>query len=312
MDEHIIYPQAEDIGKRIDVFISQKVEGITRSYAQKLIDENRVTVNHNNNYVKSNYKLRAKDWVNVVVPDPQVLKIEADSSIILKVLYEDNDLIVIDKPQGMVVHPAAGNYEGTLVNAVMAHCKDNLSQINGVIRPGIVHRIDKDTSGVLVIAKNDKAHLSLAKQIKEHTVTRRYISIVVGNIKEDEGTINAPIGRHPIDRKKMAVTAKGRTRSAVTHFKVLERFEDYTLIEAQLETGRTHQIRVHMAYINHPVLGDPVYGPKKSSFKLKGQVLHARILGFIHPTKNEYMEFQSEIPEYFNQIINTLRGKNKC
>lgn len=306
MKTHNLNVATEDASKRLDSYLSEKIDQLSRSYAQKLIDSGDIKVS--GKPVKSNYKVKENDSIEVTIPQPKELDIVADENIKLDIIYEDNDVIVINKPQGMVVHPAAGNYAGTLVNALMAHCKGNLSEINGVIRPGIVHRIDKDTTGVLVIAKNNNAHLSLAKQIKDHTVTRRYVAIVHGNISEASGTINAPIGRHPVDRKKMAVVGKGTSRHAVTHFTVLERFGEYTLIEAKLETGRTHQIRVHMAYIKHPVLGDPVYGPKKQKFNLAGQALHAKVLGFIHPTKNEYMEFEAPLPEYFERLIKILRS----
>lgn len=303
MKEYTFKIGENDFKKRIDIFLAENIKGISRSFAKKLLDNKNVTVNGKS--VKSNYKLKLNDFINVTVPEPKTLEICAND-IDLDIIYEDEDLIVINKPQGMVVHPAVGNYEGTLVNALLAHCGENLSEINGVIRPGIVHRIDKDTSGCLVVAKNNHTHLSLVKQIKEHTVTRKYIAIVHGNIKEDSVTIDAPIGRHPIDRKKMAVVAGGRR--AVTHFTVLERFGEYTLIEAKLETGRTHQIRVHMSYINHPVLGDPIYGPKKQKFKLQGQALHAKTLGFIHPTKNKYMEFEAPVPRYFEELLEKLRN----
>lgn len=304
MKVHSIIVEEVDLGIRIDSLISFNIDSISRSYAQKLITDEMVLVNGKT--VKSNYKVKNGDNIEVTVPEPQKIEVAAED-IDLDILYEDSEIIVINKSQGMVVHPAAGNYTGTLVNALIAHCKDSLSEINGVIRPGIVHRIDKDTSGVLVVAKNNRAHLSLSKQIKDHTVTRRYNAIVHGNIKEQGGTINMPIGRHPVERKKMAVVDEEKGRRAVTHFSVLERFGDYTLIEAKLETGRTHQIRVHMAYIKHPLLGDPVYGPKKGKFNLNGQVLHARVLGFIHPSKNTYMEFEAPLPEYFEALLKKLR-----
>lgn len=306
MNEYNLEVNVDNLGARIDTYISQNIDSISRSYAQKLIIEGWVLVN--NKSIKPNYNVKINDSIKVNVPEPIKLDIAAED-IVIDVLYEDDDIILINKPQGMVVHPAAGNYTGTLVNALIAHCGDSLSEINGVIRPGIVHRIDKDTSGVLVVAKNNNAHLSLAKQIKEHTVTRRYNAIVYRNIKEQSGTINAPIGRHPVERKKMTIVVEEKGRKAVTHFTVLERLGDYTLIEARLETGRTHQIRVHMAYIKHPVLGDMVYGPKKDKFNLKGQVLHARILGFIHPSKNTYMEFEAPFPEYFEKLLKGLRSR---
>lgn len=292
-----------DVNKRLDVFLTEKIEGKSRSYIQEVIDKEAVKVN--NKIKKSNYKLKLQDEVLVEVPESVELEVEAEN-IPINIIYEDKDVIVINKPQEMVVHPAPGNYSGTLVNALLYHCKD-LSGINGVIRPGIVHRIDKDTSGILVIAKNDNAHNKLSEQLKEHTMTRTYLALVEGNIKVDEGTVNAPIGRHLIDRIKMAIVKDGR--EAVTHFRVLERFGDYTLVQCNLETGRTHQIRVHMAHIGHPLVGDAVYGYKKQKFNLKGQVLHAKVLGFIHPTTGEYIEFDSEIPTYFKELLEKLRKR---
>ena len=293
----------EDAQRRIDVFLSEKIENMSRSHAQKLIGQNDVLVN--GNIVKCNYKIKKNDIVLVTIPEPQKLE-AAPEDIDIEILYEDEYLVVVNKPQGMVVHPAAGHSSGTLVNALLSKCS-NLSTINGVVRPGIVHRIDKDTSGVLVVAKNDMAHISLAEQIKKHTVNRIYVAIVEGRIKDDEGTINLPIGRHPVERKKMAVVQNGR--NAVTHYKVLERYEKNTYIQAKLETGRTHQIRVHMAYIGHPLVGDPVYGFKKQRFKLNGQALHAKTLGFIHPATGEYMEFSAEPPLYFTELLNKLRNE---
>ncbi|WP_291578742.1 RluA family pseudouridine synthase [Clostridium sp. UBA6640] len=291
-----------DINKRLDVFISERLEGKSRSYVQGLIEEEKVKVNEK--FKKSNYKLKLNDSVIIEIPEATTLEVEKED-IPLDILYEDNDVIVINKPQDMVVHPAPGNYSGTLVNALLYHCND-LSGINGVVRPGIVHRIDKDTSGILVIAKNDNAHNKLAEQLKEHSMTRTYYALVEGKLKEDSGTINAPIGRHPVERIKMAVV-KNNGKEATTHYKVLERFNHYTLVRCNLETGRTHQIRVHMAYIGHPLVGDTVYGFKKQKFKLQGQVLHAKELGFIHPTTNEYMKFTSNIPKYFEDLIGNLR-----
>lgn len=291
-----------DINKRLDVFISEKLEGKSRSYVQGLIEEEKVKVNEK--FKKSNYKLKLNDSVIIEIPEATTLEVEKED-IPLDILYEDNDVIVINKPQDMVVHPAPGNYSGTLVNALLYHCND-LSGINGVVRPGIVHRIDKDTSGILVIAKNDNAHNKLAEQLKEHSMTRTYYALVEGKLKEDSGTINAPIGRHPVERVKMAVV-KNNGKEATTHYKVLERFNHYTLVKCNLETGRTHQIRVHMAHIGHPLVGDTVYGFKKQKFKLQGQVLHAKELGFIHPTTNEYMKFTSNIPKYFEDLIGNLR-----
>ena len=284
---------------RIDKFIADNADDISRSYAQKLISDCLVTVN--GKAVKSNYKTKSGDIIEISVPDPVKLDVKAED-IELDIVYEDDCMLVVNKPQGMVVHPAAGNYTNTLVNALLNHCGDSLSEINGVIRPGIVHRIDKDTSGLLMVAKNNDAHISLSEQIKEHSLTRKYIAIVHGNIKEDSGTIDKPIGRNPNDRKKMCITDKN-SRNAVTHFKVLERFGTYTFLELKLETGRTHQIRVHMASIGHPVLGDKTYGVKKEKYNLTGQLLHAKVVGFIHPKTGEYMEFETEIPERFQVFL---------
>lgn len=292
-----------DIDKRLDLFLSENLEGMSRSYVQGIIEKDAVRVNGKQK--KSNYKMKLNDEVSIDIPNPVELQVEPEN-IPINIVYEDSDVIVVNKPQDMVVHPAPGNYNGTLVNALLYHCKD-LSGINGVIRPGIVHRIDKDTTGILVIAKNDNAHNKLALQLKDHTMTRTYYALVEGNVKSDEGTIDAPIGRHPSDRIKMTVIKDGR--EAVTHFKILERFGEYTLIQCNLETGRTHQIRVHMAHIGHPLVGDNVYGRKKQKFKVLGQVLHAKKLGFIHPTTGEYIEFDSELPEYFVELLNKLRNK---
>lgn len=293
---------ADISGERIDAWLSKRIDNLSRSYIQKLLDENKVTVNNKN--IKSNFKLKINDEIIVDIPEPKVLDVLPEK-INLNILYEDEDIIVVNKPKGMVVHPAAGNYTGTLVNALMEYCGDRLSDINGVVRPGIVHRIDKDTSGVLVVAKSNTAHEALSKRLKEHDINRVYIAVVDGVIREDSGKIDVPIGRHPIERKKMAVNTKNGRR-AVTHFKVLERFKDATYIEVRLETGRTHQIRVHMSYIGHAIVGDQVYGRKRLKFDIKGQVLHAKILGFIHPVKNEYMEFTAEIPEYFKDLLEKL------
>ncbi len=295
-------PEKDEAGKRIDVYISQYRDDLSRSQVQKLITDGKVTVNGKN--IKSNYRLREKDIIDIEIPDPEPLDIEAED-ISLNILYEDSDVIVIDKPQGMVVHPAPGHYSGTVVNALMYHCKDSLSGINGCMRPGIVHRIDMNTSGIIVAAKSDAAHKSLAVQFAEHSINRRYRAIVVGNIKEDTLTVDKPIGRNPKDRKKMAIVEGGKR--AVTHFTVLERFGRYTYIEASLETGRTHQIRVHMAYSGHPLLGDNIYGSEKQPYKLMGQVLHAGLLGFVHPATGEYMEFRSEVPEYFSKLLERFR-----
>lgn len=299
--------EQEDKGKRIDVFTAEEIEylekTVSRSRIQKLAEQQYLKVNGKN--VKSNYKLREKDLIELTIPDVEPVKILPED-IPLDILYEDKDVIVVNKPQGMVVHPAAGHMTGTLVNALLYHCKGELSGINGEQRPGIVHRIDKDTSGVLMVAKNDKAHQCLALQLAEHSITRKYHAIVFNGIKQEQGTIDKPIGRNPQDRKKMAITEKN-SRHAVTHYKVLERLGNYTYIEAQLETGRTHQIRVHMTSIGHPLLGDMVYGTKKQPFSLQGQALHAKVLGFVHPTTKEYMEFEAPLPEYFLKLIEKLK-----
>lgn len=294
-------------GKRLDVFLAEVLGDFTRSRIQKLIARGCITVN--GDIVRSNYKLREGDIVEVEVPEAKETQIQAED-IPLDIVYEDEHMLVVNKPQGMVVHPAAGNCDGTLVNALMAHCGHNLSGINGEIRPGILHRIDKDTSGLLLVAKNDRAHLGLSEQIKEHSLTREYLALVHGNIKEDSGTINAPIGRDEKDRKKMTITQKN-SKDAVTHFFVLERFDKYTFIRCRLETGRTHQIRVHMSKKGHPIVGDPVYGVKKEEFKLNGQLLHAHMIGYKHPITGEYMEFSRPVPEYFEEVLEKLRRKHQ-
>ena len=290
-------------GQRIDRYLSDELEDRSRSYIQKIMKEGYVKVNQKP--VKSNYRLSFGDSVEVTLPEAKEPDIVPEN-IPLDILYEDQDIIMINKPKQMVVHPAPGHYSGTLVNALMYHCGDELSGINGCMRPGIVHRIDMDTTGSLVVCKNDKAHQSLSEQLKVHSIRRIYVAIVHGNIKEEEGTVNAPIGRHPTDRKKMSIHAKN-ARNAITHYKVLKRFGDYTYIQCKLETGRTHQIRVHMASIGHPLLGDQVYGPKKCPFsKLVGQTLHARTLGFIHPRTNEYIEVNAPLPDYFLNLLEKL------
>ena len=295
--------EKEDVGTRLDVFLAENMEDLSRSAVQKLVEGGHIQLNGGS--VKSNYKLREKDVIDVEVPEAKEIEILPED-IPLDILYEDADVIVVNKPQGMVVHPAPGHYTGTLVNALMYHCRENLSGINGVMRPGIVHRIDMDTTGSLLVCKNDRAHQILAEQLKDHSITRRYEAIVHGNLKEDSGTVNAPIGRHPTDRKKMSVHAP-HGREAVTHYRVLERFGNYTHIECELETGRTHQIRVHMASIGHPILGDLVYGPTKCPFRLQGQTLHARILGFVHPSTGAYVQFDAPLPEYFEELLKKLR-----
>ena len=295
---------SEDADSRIDRYLAQQMPDQSRSFLQKLIREEQITVN--GRPVKANYRLQPEDQVLVIVPDPQLPDILPEN-IPLDILYEDSDVLVINKPKGMVVHPAAGHYTNTVVNAVMYHRQGNLSGINGVMRPGIVHRIDRDTTGAIVICKNDQAHQSLAQQLKEHSITRSYRAIVWNNLKEDEGTVDRPIGRHPVDRKKMAVNEKNG-KTAVTHYRVLERFGRFTYIECRLETGRTHQIRVHMASIGHPLLGDEVYGPSgKQPFRLQGQCLHAMTLGFLHPSTGEYVEFEAPLPEYFTQLLKNFR-----
>lgn len=295
--------EKEDVGSRIDVFLAEAMEQLSRSGVQKLIDAGQIT--RNGKPTKANEKLKEGDVIHVTLPDVKEVEILPEN-IPLDILYEDKDVIVVNKPQGMVVHPAPGHLSGTLVNALLYHCGEELSGINGEKRPGIVHRIDKDTSGVLMVAKNDMAHQSLAAQLAVHSITRKYYAIVYNGFPEDTGTVDRPIGRNPQDRKKMAVTEK-HSRHAVTHYRVLERMEKFTLIEAQLETGRTHQIRVHMAYIGHPLLGDPVYGPKKQPIHLEGQALHAKVLGFQHPRTGEYMEFEAPLPPYFEALLERLR-----
>lgn len=299
--------KVENAGVRIDKFISENADGITRSAAAKLIEDGDVTVDGKE--ISKNYKCKENDEITVFIPDAKPLEAKAEN-IPLDIIYEDGDLLVVNKPKGMVVHPAAGNYDGTLVNALLYHCQGSLSGINGVIRPGIVHRIDKDTSGLLIVAKNDLAHINLAQQIKEHSFHRAYQAVVYGNIKEESDTVNQPIGRNPNDRKKMAVTLKN-SKNAVTHYEVINRFGDFTHIRCVLETGRTHQIRVHMAYIGHPLAGDSVYGPKKVIKSLDGQCLHAGEIGFIHPRTGQYMEFKAELPDYFKTFLARLESSRK-
>lgn len=287
---------------RIDRYLSGQCDDLSRSYLQKLMKDGAVCVG--GKAVKSNYKVAAGDVVTLLVPEavePEIVPEAMD----LDILYEDQDIILINKPKGMVVHPAAGHISGTLVNGLLDHCRGDLSGINGVMRPGIVHRIDMDTTGVLIACKNDMAHNSIAEQLKAHTITRRYYAIVHGNLKAEEGTVDAPIGRHPVDRKKMSINEKNG-RDAVTHYRVLERFGTFTYVECRLETGRTHQIRVHMASIGHPLLGDAVYGPAKCPYKLQGQTLHAGVLGILHPRTGEYMEFSAPLPEYFEELLHKL------
>lgn len=293
----------ETAGTRVDKLLADSMDGFTRSGIQHLLSEGNVTCGAKP--ITKNYKCREGDEIRVFVPDAKPLDVEAQD-IPLDIVYEDEYLLVVNKPKGMVVHPANGNYDGTLVNALMHHCGDSLSGINGVIRPGIVHRIDKDTSGLLIVAKTDAAHIGLAEQIKEHSFTRAYEAVVYGNIKDDEGTICQPIGRNPKGRKKMAVVYTN-SKPATTHYKVLQRFGNFTHIRCVLETGRTHQIRVHMAFIGHPIAGDSVYGPKKVITELNGQCLHAKQIGFVHPITKEYMEFESDLPEYFTKFLTKLK-----
>ena len=294
----------DDKGIRIDKYLSTAMPEKSRSYIQKLIKDEAVFADLKP--VKSNYKINPNQTIKVYLPEPVSLDIQPEN-IPLDIVYEDNDVILINKPKNMVVHPSAGHESHTVVNALLYHCKDNLSTINGVMRPGIVHRIDKDTTGIIIICKNDKAHQSLADQLKVHSITRKYHALVYNNFTEDEGCVNAPIGRSPQDRKKMAVNYKNG-KEAVTHYRVLERFGKYTYIECMLETGRTHQIRVHMASIGHPLVGDSVYGPQKSPFgNLEGQTLHAKVFGFIHPSTGEYMEFEAPLPKYFEDLLKKLR-----
>lgn len=289
-------------GLRLDKAVSLLCEELSRSTAQQLIDDGNILINGKKANKKDTVKI--DDLILISLPAPKELSIEAEN-IPLDIVYEDEHLLVVNKPKGMVVHPAAGNYNGTLVNALLFHCGASLSGINGVIRPGIVHRIDKDTSGLLIVAKTDAAHRGLAEQIKEHSFKRVYRTVVVGNIKDDNGTINAPIGRHPKDRKKQAVTDKN-SRSAVTHYEVLERFRGFTYLKVTLETGRTHQIRVHMSYRGNPVAGDIVYGNPKKDYGLSGQCLHAAEIGFIHPITGEYLEFDSDLPDYFKDFLRRI------
>ena len=298
------YPTDMESDMRIDKYLSESCPELSRSYIQKLLKSGQVLVNKKG--VKASYVVSEDDHIELEVPAAVEPEIEAEA-MDLDILYEDQDIILINKPKGMVVHPAAGHYSHTLVNGLMYHCKDQLSGINGVMRPGIVHRIDMDTTGVIIACKNDLAHNSIAAQLKEHSITRRYQAIVHGALKDDEGVIDEPIGRSPKDRKKMAVNYNNG-KSAVTHYKVLTRFKDFTHIECRLETGRTHQIRVHMASIGHPLLGDAVYGPAKCPYKLQGQTLHAGILGFVHPRTGEYMEFSAPLPEYFEELLRKLPG----
>lgn len=290
---------SDQAGERLDKILSLIYQDMSRSFFQKLIKNQQILVN--NVPRKSNYRVEVKDIISVSVPKAEEIEILPEP-IPLDILYEDGDILVVNKPKGMVVHPAVGHYSGTLVNAVMYHCKDSLSGINGVIRPGIVHRIDMDTTGALIVCKNDNAHIKIAEQIKVHSVTRRYLGIVKGVVKQDTGTIEGTIGRHPVDRKKMAVNVTNG-KIAITHYRVVQRFCNHTFMEFELETGRTHQIRVHMASIGHPLLGDMIYGNGKNSWNLQGQTLHAAVIGFIHPVTNQYLELEAPLPKYFEDLL---------
>lgn len=303
-DRIITLAVSEDSGgTRLDAYISSQIEELSRNYAQQIIETGCVSVNGKEELSKK-AKVKSGDSIEIDYPEPETLNVEPQD-IPIEIVYEDDDVIVVEKPRGMVVHPSPGNFDGTLVNALMYHCGDTLSSINGTIRPGIVHRIDKDTSGLLMIAKNNIAHESLAAQLKEHSCTREYTALVYDNIREDELTVDRPIGRDEKNRLRRAVFGSN-PKEAVTHIRVVKRYGKYTLIKARLETGRTHQIRVHMSYIKHPLVGDELYGPKKQTLPVKGQMLHAGVLGFVHPTTGEYMEFRSELPEYFTEILDRL------
>ena len=303
-DRIITLAVSEDSGgTRLDAYISSQIEELSRNYAQQIIESGCVSVNGKEELSKK-AKVKSGDSIEIDYPEPETLNVEPQD-IPIEIVYEDDDVIVVEKPRGMVVHPSPGNFDGTLVNALMYHCGDTLSSINGTIRPGIVHRIDKDTSGLLMIAKNNIAHESLAAQLKEHSCTREYTALVYDNIREDELTVDRPIGRDEKNRLRRAVFGSN-PKEAVTHIRVVKRYGKYTLIKARLETGRTHQIRVHMSYIKHTLVGDELYGPKKQTLPVKGQMLHAGVLGFLHPTTGEYMEFRSELPEYFTEILDRL------
>ena len=307
MQEESFEVQYMQEGERLDKFLSEIYPDFSRSFFQKLIKDKQIQVN--GTFQKASYPVHAEDLVSVTIPDAVETTVEPEN-IPLDILYEDDDVLIVNKPKGMVVHPSAGHYSGTLVNAIMYHCKDSLSGINGQIRPGIVHRIDMDTTGSLIVCKNDESHVNIAEQIKEHTVNRIYVGIVCGNITEDEGTIEGAIGRNPVDRKKMAINEKNG-KPAITHYKVLERFGNYTYMQFKLETGRTHQIRVHMASIGHPLLGDSLYSSGRSQFKhLQGQTLHAKTIGFVHPRSGKYMEFSAPLPEYFDNLLKLLKSRS--
>lgn len=297
-----ITPEDDEIDIRLDKFLSMELEDYSRSFLQNLIKQGKVSVNGKS--IKNSYKPKSGDFIDIEIPEPENLVIEA-VNIPLDIIYEDDDILIVNKPQGMVVHPAPGHIDDTLVNAIMYHCKDSLSTINGVSRPGIVHRIDKDTSGLLVICKNDNSHRELSKQFAVHSINRVYSAICYGHFKEEEGTVDKPLARDKNDRKKIAITEVGRR--AVTHYRLEKNLKkDFSYIKCKLETGRTHQIRVHMKSLNHPLLGDPIYGPNKCPYNLNGQMLHAGTLGFIHPTTKEYIEFHSELPDYFQKMLKIL------
>ena len=302
MEKHCFTADIEHEDQRIDRYLTEMLPEQSRSFFQKLIRDGFVIVNHI--IVKVNYRLKTGDVIEIDIPDAVPTEIVPEN-IPLDILYEDDDLLIVNKPKGMVVHPAVGHSTGTLVNAIMYHCQGNLSGINGEIRPGIVHRIDKDTTGSLIICKNDEAHRNIAEQIKEHSVTRRYVGVVAGTFSEESGTVEGAIGRHPNDRKRMTINEKNG-KPAVTHYRVLQTLKGASFMEIELETGRTHQIRVHMASISHPLLGDTVYGNSKNPYKLQGQALHARTIGFIHPTTGEYIEVSAPIPEYMTELVRKL------
>lgn len=307
----ILRVEPRESGKRIDSVIAARLEGHSRSFVAQLIEDGYVLLS--GRAVAKNYKVKENDIIEVNIPETRSSELKAEE-IPLNIVFEDNDLLVVNKPKGMVVHPAAGNYDGTLVNALLHYCRGSLSGINGVSRPGIVHRIDKDTSGLLLVAKNDIAHAGLAAQLKNHSITRIYEAVVHGALKEDSGTVDAPIGRHPVERKKMYVVRASdryKSRNAVTHWEVVARYNGFTHVRLRLETGRTHQIRVHMSHIGHPVAGDTVYGPKKQVKELQGQCLHAKVIGFVHPVTGEYMEFDSSLPEYFGNFLEKLKDGGK-
>lgn len=296
----IVDEELQDI--RIDKYLNEFLKDNSRTYIQKLIKNGNVLVN--DNLCKANYRVQSEDRISVDIPTPVTADILPEN-IPIDIIYEDDDILIVNKPKDLVVHPAPGHYTGTLVNALMYHCKDNLSNINGVLRPGIVHRIDKDTTGALIVCKNDYSHNFIATQLKEHSITREYVGIVCGVVKDDKGVIDAPIGRNKIKRKEMCINELNG-KNAVTHYEVIRRFEKYTLMKFNLETGRTHQIRVHMASINHPLLGDEIYNHNKCPFKLQGQCLHARTIGFIHPMTKKYVEFEAKIPEYFSNLTDNV------